>query len=312
MDDKGVEDRVRDVEIGPVVRALTVECTGSDVEQRGPTPPTHGANYRRPKHRALLRRAVYIRNVMAPFLSSDWFDTSARLVGRVELPPGSQCRVQFDASGTRFFLLIEKGRVSRFELGDVDRPDVELHFSCADAERLFRHELQDDDAMRAVTVAAQLDDGRYVGPPAPADLLARPEICEMPTIADSSLTVEYTFGGGPFGVVHHWIRFDDGKPTKDGFGVLEAADVRIGVNFWAIPRVRSGEQTILDALEGGSIVGELGPLAMLAGLLEAPEFHAAELATGRHSFALAVLGELWANETWINALHELAAQTESA
>ncbi len=249
-------------------------------------------------------------NVMTLFLSSGWFAAAARLIEHVELPQGLQCRIQFDATRTRFFLVVDAGRVTHFGLGDLDRPEVELRLTRVDAARLFSHELGGDDAMHAIMVVAQLDDGPYVGLPAPADLLARPEICGMPAVADASLAVEYTFARGPFGDVHHWIRFEGGKPVEDGFGVLGTADVRIDVNYWAIPRVRSGEQTILDALEDGTIVGELGPLAMLAGLLEAPEFHAAELATGRHSFALAVLGELWANGTWTNALDELAKTSE--
>jgi hypothetical protein len=73
--------------------------------------------------------------------------------------------------------------------------------------------------------------------------------------------------------------------------------------------VRSGECTIIDALEGGTLHGELGPLALLAGILESPEFHAAELATGGHGFALAVIGELRSNPVWTEAFEQLARET---
>ena len=50
--------------------------------------------------------------------------------------------------------------------------------------------------------------------------------------------------------------------------------------YRAVPLVRSGACTIIDALADGTLNGDLGPLALLAGILESPEFHAAEVATG--------------------------------
>jgi hypothetical protein len=161
--------------------------------------------------------------------------------------------------------------------------------------------------MRAATVVTRLADGVYRGAPAPGDLLRRPEFDGLPKIAEASLVVAYTFRRGPFGLLHHWFRFENGRPVDDGFGELDHADVRIEVEYRAIPLLRSGEQTILDVLEGGSIDGALGPITMLAGILDAPEFRAADLATGRHAFALATLGELWADDAWTGALEHLAA-----
>lgn len=234
-----------------------------------------------------------------------------RMTAAVTVAHDSNCRIQFDADGTRFGLIVAGGNVTLFEPGDIDGADLELRFSRADAERVWRRELDGDEAMRAATVVAQVQDDVYTGPPAPADLLGRPEFEGLPVIADAALVVAYTFRRGPFGVVHHWFKFDNGRPADDGFGELDEADVRVEVEYRAMPRLRSGEQTMLDALEGGTIQGDLGPLTMLAGLLEEPEFRAADLATGRHAFALATLGELWADETWIAALDRLAAEAPS-
>jgi hypothetical protein len=246
---------------------------------------------------------------MLEFLSAGWFEAARALVDGVVVSPASGCRVQFDADGERFFLVVEEGRLLGFESGDVDRADVEVRFTLADAASVWRRELRDDDAMRAVTVVAPVRDGVYTGPPCPGDLLVRGELDGVPSIPDASLLFEYTFSQGPFGVVHHWLRFENGRPVADGFGEIEAPDVRVGVAYRAVPLVRSGERTIIDVLEGGTLQGDLGPLGLLAGILESPEFHAAELATGGHGFALAVIGELWSNPVWTEALERLAGET---
>jgi hypothetical protein len=75
--------------------------------------------------------------------------------------------------------------------------------------------------------------------------------------------------------------------------------------------IRAGELTVLEALnDGGRVEGELGPLAMLAGIAESPEFNAAQRATGRHALALAVLGELDARTTFGDAVARLASESE--
>jgi hypothetical protein len=244
------------------------------------------------------------------FLSDQWFETLRSRVRGVALVPELECRIQFDAEGTRFVLVVESGRITRFEAGDLDRADVEIRCSRSDSARMWRRELRDDDAMRAVTVVAPVADGVYTGPPSPADLLGRPELAAAPSVPDASLIVEYTFTGGPFGTVRHWLRYEDGKPVAEGFGGNDAADVRIGIRYREVALVRSGQHTVLDALEGGTIDGAIGPIALLAGILESPEYEAAELASGGHGFALSVLGDLWAHPEWIAALDALAAQTD--
>ena len=64
------------------------------------------------------------------------------------------------------------------------------------------------------TVVAPVADGVYTGPPSPAYLLGRPELAAAPRLVpDASLVVVYTLTGGPFGTVHHWLRYDSGKPV---------------------------------------------------------------------------------------------------
>jgi hypothetical protein len=249
---------------------------------------------------------------MTSAFSPEWFAYLEGLGERVRLTDGADCRIQFDVGGTRFGLGIEGGRIGAFARGEIDAAELELRFTSDDGKALWRHELRDDAAMRAATVVTELNDGVYTGPPAPSDLLGRPELDELPVVPEASLVVAYTFRRGPFGLVHHWFRFEDGRPVDHGFGELDDADVRIETEYRAIPLLRSGEQTILEALEGGSIEGALGPITMLAGILDAPEFRAADLATGRHGFALATLGELWADNTWTAALEHLATDDQTA
>ncbi len=243
--------------------------------------------------------------------SPEWFQQLTRLTDGITLAGASECRIQFDLEETRFGLVIEGGRVQSLARGDIADSDLELRFTSADGEAVWRHELRGDDAMRAATVVAQLADGVYCGAPAPADLLRRSEFDGLPRIGEASLVVAYTFRRGPFGLLHHWFRFENGRPVEDGFGIPDDSDVRIEVEYRAIPLLRSGEQTILDVLEGGTIDGALGPITMLAGILEAPEFRAADLASGRQGFALATLGELWADERWTAALEQLAGDSPS-
>jgi hypothetical protein len=159
-------------------------------------------------------------------------------------------------------------------------------------------------------VVAPVADGVYTGPPSPADLLGRPELAAKPRVPDATLVVAYTLTGGPFGTVHHWLRYENGKPVAEGLGAVDDADVRIGIRYREVALVRAGQHTVIDALVDGTIDGAVGPMAMLAGILEGPEYEAAELASGRHGFALSVLGDLWAHPEWIAALDALAGQTD--
>jgi hypothetical protein len=249
---------------------------------------------------------------LIPFLSSEWFETLRRATRDVAIAPGDGCRIQFDAGGTRFGLVVESGRITLLEATELDRPDVEVRSTLPDAAKIWRRELRDDDAMRAITVVAPVADGTYTGPPSPADLLGRPELDAAPSVPGASLVVAYAFSGGPFGRVHHWLRYEDGRPVEEGFGEPASADVRIGTRYREIALIRSGEHTVLDALDGGTIEGAIGPMALLAGILESPEYEAAELASGTHGDALSVLGELWARPEWVTALDVLAERTAPA
>jgi hypothetical protein len=69
-------------------------------------------------------------------------------------------------------------------------------------------------------------------------------------------------------------------------------DVRVVVSYRAMAEVRNGSITIIEALGTGSVDGKIGPMALLAGVSEGPEFHHAEEQGGPAGLALATVGEL--------------------
>jgi hypothetical protein len=178
------------------------------------------------------------------------------------------------------------------------------------ARRVLTRELRGDDATLATTVVAPTGDGgTYTGTPAPLNLLVRPELADMPEVPGASFSVFYTNRDGPFGDVHYVLQFTDGRLTDERLDTPQHADVTVDVSYRSMAYVRADEMTILEALETGNVNGEIGPLATLAGIQESPEFHDAELATGRHAIALSVLGELDAHTPFGPAIAKLAADS---
>ena len=241
--------------------------------------------------------------------SPEWFEQARALVEPVRLPADCSCRVQIDAEGTRWFLTLDDGRVTGWDLGSIDEPEVELRWAAGDARKIVMRELRGTAALQATTVAAAAADGPYLGPPAPLNLSGRPEIGSMPTAPGATFGVQYGFRDGPFGPVEYVQRFADGRLVEERLGTLDGHDVTVEVTYRAMALVRAGEWTVIEALEGGSVTGDLGPLAALAGIAESPEYHDAELATGPHMLPLAVLGELDADPAFAAAMEQLASST---
>jgi len=78
------------------------------------------------------------------------------------------------------------------------------------------------------------------------------------------------------------LSFADGQVAGMCLGRLGAADVTVSCSFLQMARVRRGDLAILDVLtDGGTVAGEEGPLALVGGLSESPEFRRAEMACGR-------------------------------
>lgn len=201
------------------------------------------------------------------------------------------CRVNFEAGGDTWHLTISSGSV---EVGDglIADPDVALRWASDDAAAIAQGDLAGNGALLRTTAIASDADGTYVGPPAPLNLGSRPELDAMPRIPGANVTVKYLYRNGPFGDMSYVLAFVDGRLEYEGLRERGPADVVVDVSYRAMAAVRAGEMSILEALVDGSITGDEGSMGLLAGISESREFHAAELATARHAFALATLGEL--------------------
>ena len=224
------------------------------------------------------------------------------------LPDWVNGRFVFETDDTRWHLVLERGDVVALAAGGVENPNVAVRWRADHARSILNYSLQGNDAMAVTTVV----DGAYLGPPAPLDLVGRPELSMLPSIPGATLGVQYLFHDGPFGDVMHTLVFEDGRLVAQHLGKLERIDAMVEVTYRAMARVRAGEITILEALEGGKVAGELGPLALLAGITESKEFHEAELATGRHAIALAALGQVWRHPELMRRMRDLEVPTPPA
>ena len=249
-----------------------------------------------------------------PYLSEAWFQAAQqKLVNSAGDDLGLDQRLQFDAETSdghvRWAVVLRNGLVE-FRLGELSEADIELHHSLEHAWQVFGNELSGDDALAGYTVVEERPPGQYRGRPAPMELIERPELANLPAFPGVSLDVQYLYHRGPFGPVSWYLTFVDGQVQEMDLGTCNEPDVVIEATFLQMAQVRHGDITILDALASGAKVkGSEGALALVAGIVESPEFHAAELACGRSAFALAALGEIQADPGYGASLEELQAMT---
>ena len=249
------------------------------------------------------------------FLSDEWFAEARTLTLDLALDrprPGVGCRLQYDVSGAdgrRFLQVVEDGALRRWEPGELDGPDIEVRLDRDDARRIYRREVDGTDALSLTIVAERRSDGCYVGPPSPMDLGGQSELADLPSLPDATLTVQYEYPAGPFGHVSFAIAFVDGRVDAMQLGRVPEPDATVEVSFRVMAQVRRGDLSILEALEHGRVAGKLGPLGLLAGISESPEFHQTELACGASGLALGNLGATLANPAHQAALDELANLT---
>lgn len=247
-----------------------------------------------------------------PLASERWFEQARLLTTTLPSRPGLGVRLQFDAvddSGThhRWYQVVEDGQVVAWQDGEVDRPDLELRWSLADARAMYRQELSGTEAIAAVRVIVP---GVSEGPAPPLDILDTAELAMLPAVPGATLAVQFEFADGPFGDVSFWETFEDGLVTASEFGRADEHDVLIAISYQRMVGVRSGEMTILECLEnGGKVEGALGPLMLMAGLEESPEMRAAELACGPAGALLARVGEIAASADHREAMAALAKAT---
>jgi hypothetical protein len=245
------------------------------------------------------------------FLSTEWFEAVSAGLENIALDQRATCRLNFSAGTARWHLCIESGRITSLGNEHLGDADAELQWSPEDAQAIVGRVVRGNEAIRRTTLVCAVDDGRYVGTPAPLNLRSRPELAEMQVVPGATLNIQYHYRKGPFGDVDYWMSFVDGQCREDSLGEIDDATVTIDVTYRAMALTRAGEITVIDALVGGGIEGAEGALMLVAGIREDPHYHAAELATGRHAIALAALGDLDADERYARFMGELAATTDA-
>ena len=249
-----------------------------------------------------------------PYLTDEWFDEARSCLA--VLPVGGnglQCGLQFDVElpdgHLRWHLAVRDGGL-RIGLGELPDADIELHHSVQHVWQVFNEEVNADDALAGYTVVEEQAGGRYVGPAPPMELGQQRELQDLPRIPGATLDVQYEYARGPFGPVSWYMSFVDGELESMDFGRCNEPDVVADATFLQMAQVRRGDIGILEAVAGGARVkGAEGALALLAGILESPEFHRAELACGRARSVLAVLGEVSADPAFSAAMDELRSIT---
>jgi hypothetical protein len=242
------------------------------------------------------------------FLSEAWFAGIRAVLEVAALEPDSSARLVFDGEGTRWHLVVDDGRVTGWGPGDVADVDAELQWSRADAARIWSGELSGNAALSVTTLVTSASGQPYVGPPAPLDFSRHNRLAALPRMPGATLAAQFSFRRGPFGDVSYALVFVDGQLSEERLETLDDPDVVVEVTYRNMGLLRAGRIGIIEALEGGRIDGEVGPVSMLAGLLESPEFGEVELVTDvADVLALATLGELWADPRFVSARVGLAA-----
>jgi hypothetical protein len=149
----------------------------------------------------------------------------------------------------------------------------------------------------------------WTGPPTPIDIVDQPELSGLPVQSGADLLVQYHHTAGPFGAFSWWWRFLEGRSDSVGLGEAEDPDVTAWLPFAKTVSLRVGKLSIYEAIEGGRLAGDAGPLMLIAGLLEAPEVVAALHACGPRGVPLANLGLVTNQPEVRHALDALAAET---
>lgn len=242
---------------------------------------------------------------MAAPLSSAWFERARDLVSDLPVQPGLGCRAQFRTEGASWHLVIDDGRVARWDLGEIDDPTIVVRMPLDAAAEACQPDADGTAVLAACTLIGS--DGTE-GLPSPLDILDVPELDELPVLPGADVTIQFHLSDGPFGDVDYWWRFESGRSVASELGTAHDPDIVAWGPFDAIQRVRSGEMSLLEALsQGARVEAEEGPLMLYAGLQESPEFQTAIRGCGPCGRVFGVLGTVRADPVFQAALVELSA-----
>jgi hypothetical protein len=245
------------------------------------------------------------------FLTDGWFGAARQLSADLPVREGCGWRLQLGARDGEELVLwhqvVEDGRVAAWAPGVVDHPDLEVRWPLDVARGVHRRAVSGTEALAALRIVFP---GGVEGPAPPQDIVLTDEVEALPVLVGATFTVQYEFRSGPFGDAWFWMSFVDGRVGDMAFERIADPDVEVHISYQSMAGVRAGAITILEALEdGGTVVGDVGPLMLLAGMQESPELHAAELACGPAGRVLADIGSLAATPAYGAVLGRLAEVT---
>lgn len=244
------------------------------------------------------------------YLSDEWFEAAKASLGAGQPErPGLDARVQFGSAAHRWVEVIVDGRIVDWRRGELDDPDVEIRVEGETTWNAFRGAI-DGTAALAATSVVEPPRSQHPTAPSPMDLGEQPALGSLPMVPGANVDVQYEYSRGPWGHVSFGLSFTDGRVTGMRLGRLAHPDVTVNCTYLQMARVRRGDIGILDVLaDGGRVAGSEGPLALLGGISESPEFRRAEMACGVSGIVLAVIGEVHHDPAHIAALADLAAAT---
>jgi len=223
---------------------------------------------------------------------------------------GLSGRVQFtctDGEGDhRWGCVVEAGRMVSMRPGELADADVEVLQTYDDARLILFGSVDGSEALRRTRVKVE----GATGPAPPNDLGERPELDALPELIGATIVSQNELGNGPFGHVSHWIEYVDGRVAAMDLGRRADADVTVSMPYYAMALRRCGELGVLEAVGLGNVTGEFGPLGVLLGINESPEWQRAQKATGRGAVALGAFGEVAATAAFRSALSALLEETD--
>jgi hypothetical protein len=239
-------------------------------------------------------------------MSDEWFARARELLEGGGPLEGASFRIQYESDGTRWHQVAVDGAITEWALGDVADPDLEVRVPSDVMHRYYAGKADGTEVLAACRVVA---DGAET-PPSPLDIEVVPALGELPYQPEATLLTQYRHRGGPFGPFDWWWRFIDGEHDSMGFGLTEDdPDVVVMIRYQRLIEVRTDVISIYEAIEGGRVDGDVGPLMLLAGLQESIELHDAELACGPSGPVFANLGLVMDQDPCREGLAALAAET---
>lgn len=261
----------------------------------------------------MVTGAVQTQEQNPGFPSGEWIRRRFLRLAPVDTGAGSvtvQYVVEDLIQPSLHFQVYEQGRLAKWLPGTHPNPDVwvcqPVHIA-----RAFLTAVGDPAAVLEGTTILEAPNGakRYPVPPLDERGVGPHSFAGVP---GAGVSLRLILSHSPFGTVDIVQRFVNGRRTQ--FQVNGDQDVEVeGVGvltYEAYVRYRTGEISLMEALEGGEPNGSWPKLMLAAGLIDDPAYRTDveyAAASPRARRGLATLGEIVSSPNYVDALEDLAA-----